>query len=410
MGKLIVISSGLLAIVTWFGAEYLSIYVHSPLSDFALYGCFPFFTLIFLLSLFIVRTRRSSFDPMTRIVFRVMRKAVLLGLAIFLIVLLWPRSYGTVLQPKRPGIRYWDLPTGSHIAYTLIPAKGRRKSNPLIYLEGGPGGPIGDGIVQELTPLAEDGYEVYLYDQVGCGWSDRLANIRDYTAERHKKDLEAIVQKIGAQQVVLIGQSWGAILAVLYAADEPGSVAQLILTGPGPIFPLHPGTDRLPLPDSLHLRDPYYSNRQGNERANNIRTRAMAMFARDFGIKLASDKEADDFASYLNDQVNWSTVCDTSKIKKMTPLSRVGFYAQVMTVHSLSGLPDPRPKLQNSPIPLLVMKGQCDNQKWGYAEEYLELFPHHSLVIISDAGHSIAFEQPERYLTTIRDFLKRQDK
>jgi pimeloyl-ACP methyl ester carboxylesterase len=52
------------------------------------------------------------------------------------------------------------------------------------------------------------------------------------------------------------------------------------------------------------------------------------------------------------------------------------------------------------------MKGQCDNQPWGAAKEYLELFPNHQLKIIPGAGHSISVEQPEVYLETIRDFLR----
>ena len=53
----------------------------------------------------------------------------------------------------------------------------------------------------------------------------------------------------------------------------------------------------------------------------------------------------------------------------------------------------------------IVPIGQYDNQKWGYTQEYLDLFPHHQLVIIPNAGHSIATEQPELYLNTIRTFI-----
>jgi proline iminopeptidase len=172
---------------------------------------------------------------------------------------------------------------------------------------------------------------------------------------------------------------------------------------------LRPGLAGVIAPDSLELRKPFYTNHQGNERANNIRTRAMEMFATLFGKKLASDQEADDFAAYLNTQVNWSTVCDTARIREMTLKGGAGFYAQVMTVKSFGSLPDPRPRLQNLPMPLLVMKGQCDNQAWGFTKEYLDLFPHHRLAVIPDAGHGIFGEQPARYLETIKDFLKNGD-
>ncbi|HEV9035981.1 MAG TPA: hypothetical protein VGQ51_05155, partial [Puia sp.] len=74
MGKTIVITSGLLAIATWFGAEYLFLLVHaSPLVDFALYACFPFFVVVFLVSLFIVRVRHPGAGIATRRAFFVLR-------------------------------------------------------------------------------------------------------------------------------------------------------------------------------------------------------------------------------------------------------------------------------------------------------------------------------------------------
>ena len=45
----------------------------------------------------------------------------------------------------------------------------------------------------------------------------------------------------------------------------------------------------------------------------------MELVATKFGRKLTSDKEADDFAAYLNSNLNWSTVCDTSLIKRLQP-------------------------------------------------------------------------------------------
>jgi proline iminopeptidase len=57
----------------------------------------------------------------------------------------------------------------------------------------------------------------------------------------------------------------------------------------------------------------------------------------------------------------------------------------------------------------LIMKGQCDNQKWGYVTEYFDLFRVHQFTVIPNAGHSISIEQPDRYLETIRRFLSNPD-
>lgn len=326
-------------------------------------------------------------------------------IVIFLYQVFWPRSYNVPQPGKRASTQYWDLSTGSRIAYTMISAKGKKNPYSIIYLHGGPGGHITDSVIQMLTPLSNDGYNVYLYDQVGGGYSNRLEDIQEYTPERHKKDLEEIIKKTGSEKIILIGQSWGAILAVLFASDHPEKIEKIIFTSPGPIYPVRKELANIKAPDSFHLAPPYYSNKQGNEKVNNVRTKAMAFWATTFKHKLASDEEADNFATYLSSEVDKSTVCDTAKVLKAEPGN--GFYAGTMTMKSLNELQDPRPKIKNIKIPILVMKGQCDNQKWGFTNEYLDLFANHQLTVIPNAGHYISVEQPELYIKTIRKFLSR---
>jgi proline iminopeptidase len=86
-----------------------------------------------------------------------------------------------------------------------------------------------------------------------------------------------------------------------------------------------------------------------------------------------------------------------------------GFYVQEMTLQSFSSVSDPRPKLKDNLIPVLILKGQCDNQRWGFTQEYLQVFPNSRLEIIADAGHAISWEQPERYTLAISRFLQTLD-
>lgn len=334
---------------------------------------------------------------------KIIKYALLVGIGVLSWLVLMPRTYDVPLQQKRAGTLYWELSTGSTIAYTLISARAPKKPYPVIYLHGGPGGPIYDSNIAMLAPLSTDGYDVYLYDQAGSGLSERLDHIEQYTADRHKKDLEEIIKQIGAEKVILIGQSWGAILASLYIADNPCKVEKVILTSPGPMQPRLEGMQDTNPPDSLQLRKPVFTNAQANQKINNIRTRATTFLARQFGLKLCSDREADQFLSYLSNEQNKSVVCDTSLV--LAAEAGNGFYTHIMTLHSLSTLKDPRLALKKLTIPMLLMKGQCDNQTWSTTKEYLDVFTHHQLVVIPNAGHSISIEQPEVYLKTIRDFL-----
>ena len=336
------------------------------------------------------------------------RKAIFLvlfgGLAILSCLLFVPAHYSVPAISPRPGMQYWQLATGSKIAYNKIPAQGVKKPYPVIYLHGGPGGPLTSSRIELLRPLAADGYDVYLYDQVGSGYSSRLANIREYTADRHRRDLAEIVRQTGAEKVILMGQSWGAILATLYAAADTGRVAGIIFTSPGPIQPIRRELRDAAPPDSLHLRPPLYTNAEGSRQAATLRTSFVTFLAQRFGWKLAGDDEMDAFYTKLAGLTNRSTVCDTAR----SPAAEGGggFYVQVMTVASFAGVADPRPALRHATFPVLVMKGTCDNQPWGYTAEYLDVFPNHRLAVIPGAGHSISVEQPAAFIDTIREFLR----
>ncbi len=123
-----------------------------------------------------------------------------------------------------------------------------------------------------------------------------------------------------------------------------------------------------------------------------------------FGKKLVPDTEADEFAAYTTNELNKSMVCDTSNA--VIAEGTEGFYVNYMTRKSLGRVHDPRPKIINSKVPVLIMKGQCDNQEWGFTKEYTELFPNYKLVVVPGAGHNIFIEQPEIYIKTLREFFK----
>ena len=334
--------------------------------------------------------------------------ALLLTLALLIpaSLIFVPRSYPVPPFRERPSTRWWDLPTGSHIGYQVILPDSNEKPFPVLFLQGGPGAPVsGDNLIL-FNRLATEGYKVYLYDLAGCGHSGRFGDIRDYTVKRHVDDLTAIVEAIGTEKVILIGQSWGAMLAVQYLAEHPGRIEKAVFTGPGPILPVRTELASVPAPDSLNLREPLFTNRMASDRVQNLRSRAISWAARRLGVKLASDREADDFQALLDRELVKATLCDTSRHSSFSPGG--GFYCQVMTVNDFQRTTDPRPAIRsrNATFPVLVIRGQCDHLPWGYAAEYLDLFPDSRLAVIPGAGHSAGREQPEVFIRTIADFLR----
>lgn len=330
----------------------------------------------------------------------------LLGCALGLFM---PRHYKLPPVEKRPTVQFMTLPTGSKIGYTLTEAIGDKKKCPVIYLHGGPGGRINDRTIETLSILSKDGYDVLFYDQIGSGYSDRLNDIKEYTVERHVEDLHVIIKRLEVDKVILIGQSWGCILATYFVSQYPEKIEKIVFTNPGPLFPCPKDLEDIPIPDSLALKSPIFTNAQGNAKTKNWRSNALQLFATRFGIKLAKDTEADEFSTYAGFEINKSCVFDTSKIVKISKVVSIpnlnGYYAGIMTFQNLQKSKDPRPLLKGLDTPVLIIKAQYDNQKWGFTQEYLTLFKNSQLKVIPNAGHFIEIEQKDDLQRTLRAFL-----
>lgn len=332
-----------------------------------------------------------------------MRKLKVILVILFLGVLsllLIPRKYKVESFKERKGTQYWQLATGSKIGYTKIAASKSEKKSPIIYLHGGPGGMIKDKVIEGLKSLRNQGHDIYFYDQIGSGHSDRLKDIAQYSVKRHQQDLKEIVSKIGAKKVILFGHSWGSCLAINYLQDYSEDVEKIILTGPGPILPISKTAPNEIPPDSLSLIEPEYSNKEGNEKAYNWRSKLIFKWAKLFHSKLASDEEVDAFFTYLNQELSKSTNCTVEEQKNYEGGS--GYYSHIMTLNSLRQVPNKRDKLKNINTPILILRGQCDNQKWGYTKEYLDIFTNSRLEIIEGAGHDITNSD---YHKLISEFL-----
>lgn len=327
----------------------------------------------------------------------------LIGALIFLVYIFLPREYDVLPYKQLPNTNYWSLSTGSNIGYVLINGKGSKKPYPIIYLHGGPGGAITESTISVLAPFSDEGYDIYAYDQIGSGSSDRLDDIKQYTAERHKSDLEEIVNALGVEKVILLGQSWGSVLATIYIVDNPNKVDKVIMTSPGPVFPINNKVAKLKAPDSLNMKAPAFSNQDANKKAYTFRDKCIRKYAYVFGEKLAPDEQVDDFFTHLNSSLKMSTVFDTSLVDESE--GGGGYYAHIMTFQSLFKIDDPRGGMKDMRMPILIMKGQYDNQMWGYTNEYVELLQNATLRVVPNAGHSIYVEQPEIYYREIIGFL-----
>jgi len=115
----------------------------------------------------------------------------------------------------------------------------------VLCLNGGPGLPC-DYVRESHSWLADHGYRVIAYDQLGCGESDFPDDMSLWTVPRYASELEIVRKALGLGRVHLLGQSWGTFLAIEHSLDYPGGLKTLILqNGAGDIPHLVTELERL---------------------------------------------------------------------------------------------------------------------------------------------------------------------
>jgi proline iminopeptidase len=107
----------------------------------------------------------------------------------------------------------------------------------LLVLHGGPGASH-EYLLPQLLDLA-DTYELVFYDQRGGGRS-KTDDRAPITWETQVRDLERLVAELGISPLGMVGYSWGALLAMLYARETCRGVVQpiparLALIDPAPV-------------------------------------------------------------------------------------------------------------------------------------------------------------------------------
>ena len=102
---------------------------------------------------------------------------------------------------------------------------------PLLLLHGGPGADHSD-FLPALQPMARH-CQLVLIDERGSGRSERLKDPKGYTLNHMVKDIERVRKHLQVRQFVVLGHSFGGILAQAYATSHPNRILGLVLAGTG---------------------------------------------------------------------------------------------------------------------------------------------------------------------------------
>ena len=80
-----------------------------------------------------------------------------------------------------------------------------------------------------IQHLANEGYRLVTYDQLGCGKSSKPKDFSLWTIERYVEELEFIRNELNLGKFNLIGHSWGGWLGIEYSIKYQENLNKLIL-------------------------------------------------------------------------------------------------------------------------------------------------------------------------------------
>ena len=135
---------------------------------------------------------------------------------------------GAGAQSKHSGAHESRIPVQGAGLYCREVGQGA----PMIVLHGGPDFDI-SYLLPELDRLSDKFHLIY-YDQRGRGRSADYVKPEDVTLESEMADLDEVREHFHLDKVVLLGHSWGTVLALEYALRQPERVSRLVLMDPAP--------------------------------------------------------------------------------------------------------------------------------------------------------------------------------
>jgi proline iminopeptidase len=253
---------------------------------------------------------------------------------------------------------------------------------PVIAVNGGPGLSHAYMMQNDVWERVAKNRLVVLYDQRGTGASKRLQPGASQSMDAQVADLEALRQTLGLAKIALVGDSYGGLVVMAYAAAHPEHVARLVLSdSPGPSWKsiVHLLPEVFP--------DVQEQNKQEEQRMGpSTDAAARAGLRNHFRMIFYSPEKRDAYMSRMGD---------------------LGFEPAVSeAVAKATADLDLTPKLAGFQFPALIITGRYDmNVAPLTAWRLAHAIPGAKLVFFEQSGHLPSYEEPEKYVAVLESFL-----
>ena len=259
----------------------------------------------------------------------------------------------------------------------------------LVLLHGGPGAHH-DYVLPQMLELARR-RTLLLYDQRGGGKS-KTDDRAPITWQTQVEDLAALLAELHDGPLTLVGYSWGALLAMLYATEAAAgrvvpAVDRLLLVSPAPVTRAWRGEF-----------EANFAARQSGPAVTALRDALQAS-----GLR---ERDPDAFRQRSFELSVAGYFADPRRAADLTPFRVTGRVQQ--SIWESLGDFDLRPALRQLRIPALVVHGRQDPIPLASAEACADALGAEA-IWLEDCGHVPYVEQPAQLFAAAESFLDRTD-
>ena len=108
---------------------------------------------------------------------------------------------------------------------------GPSKADPVLLMHGEP---TWSYLYRKMIPIiVEAGFRAVVPDLVGFGRSDKPADRKDYTYQRHVDWMQALLDKLDLRQLTLVCQDWRGLIGLRLVARNPARFSRVVVANTG---------------------------------------------------------------------------------------------------------------------------------------------------------------------------------
>jgi proline iminopeptidase len=284
---------------------------------------------------------------------------------------------GTALAQQTPATTGMVSTPDVELAYETYGSAG--PATPVIVANGGPGLSHIYMLQNDVWTRLSQHRQIVFYDQRGTGRSKQVKPDAAWGMDAQVADLEAIRARFGFQKFDLVGDSYGGLLAMAYAAAHPEHVEKLVLSDSA--APAWKDIVRV-LPDVY----PDVLER-------------MAVLGPASGANAADQRIRDHFLMLFYSEANRDAYL--AGVKDLGSVPEVSAAVQKATTTL-----DLTPELPKFKFPTMVITGRFDmNVTPVTAWKIYKAIPGAKFVVFERSGHLPSYEEPDKYVKVVDAFF-----